>query len=74
MTIDPHGLQQEPLFPTSISERQQMQEEHLDLLLRIAGATLQMKEDAKRRAGEIAGMRKKATQLEELLRASRPRK
>jgi hypothetical protein len=64
---------QEPLFPTSPTERALMQEQHPDLLVEIAVATKQLKLDTEARRGHIAGLRKKAEKLEELLRASRPR-
>jgi hypothetical protein len=74
MTIDLHGHQQEPLFPTSITERQQMQEEHLDLLVEIAEKTVALSLDTKKRQGEISGLKKRAMELAAMLRASRPRK
>jgi len=65
---------QEPLFPTSNQERQQMQEELIDVL-----GALQQKRDEKKRVeaelrGQIAALEKKGAKLEELLRQSRPRK
>jgi hypothetical protein len=72
--IDPHGNQQEPLFPTSNAERAAMQEEFLDLLSQIEQASRAMQLETKKRRGEIAGLNKRAAKLEELLRQSRPRK
>ncbi len=74
MTITPQGHEQEPLFPTSITERQQMQEEFLDLLSQIEKASLELQLETKKRRGEIAGLNKRAQKLEDLLRQSRPRK
>jgi len=72
--IDLHGHEQEPLFPTSITERERMQEEHLDVLLEIAHRTKAVKDAMETHRKQLAGLKRKAAQLEELLRQSRPRK
>jgi hypothetical protein len=72
VTIDPHGHQQEPLFPTSNEERIQLQEALLDLLADLARAEEQMKVDTATARGKIAELKKRVMKLEELLRMSRP--
>lgn len=72
--IDTHGNQQDPLFPVSMQEREQMQEQHLDLLERIAKDTLTLKMDVKAQQAKIDSLKRQAGKIEELLRASRPRK
>jgi polyhydroxyalkanoate synthesis regulator phasin len=72
--IDTHGNQQDPLFPVSMKEREQMQEQHLDLLERIAKETLTLKTEVKAQQAKIDSLKKQAGKIEELLRASRPRK
>lgn len=74
MTIDSHGNQQEPLFPTSNEERLALQESLLDLLQREAELREKMKLDTLAARGEIAKLQKRIWKLEELLRQSRPRK
>lgn len=73
MTIDPHGSQQEPLFPTSNEERIQLQESLLDLLADIGREERTAKMAATVARGKIAELKKRAAKLEELLRQSRPR-
>ena len=65
---------QEPLFPTSNTERLDMQEEFLDLLAQIEKETRALQLETKARKGRIADLNKKAAKLEDLLRQSRPRK
>ncbi len=55
MTIDTHGNQQEPLFPTSHEERLQLQETLLDLLAEIEQRESQLKLDTSKQRGDIAG-------------------
>ncbi len=74
MTIDLHGNQQEPLFPTSNEERLQLQESLLDLLADLETAKEKLKVDTAAARGVVAAIQKRATKLEELLRQSRPRK
>jgi polyhydroxyalkanoate synthesis regulator phasin len=72
--IDTHGNQQDPLFPVSMQEREQMQEQHLDLLERIAKDTQTMKMEVKAQQAKIDSLKRQVGKIEELLRASRPRK
>jgi len=51
-----------------------MQEEHLDVLLEIAHRTKAVKDAMETHRKQLAGLKRKAAQLEELLRQSRPRK
>lgn len=74
MSIDPHGREQEPLFPTSNAERLVMQEEFLDLLSQLEREAEALSLETKKRRGVIAGLTKQARKLEDLLRQSRPRK
>ncbi|HLW84804.1 MAG TPA: hypothetical protein VKR60_06270 [Candidatus Sulfotelmatobacter sp.] len=74
MTIDPHGNQQEPLFPTSNEERVQLQESLLDLLAELQTAKEKLKVDTAAARGAVAAIQKRVTKLEELLRQSRPRR
>jgi hypothetical protein len=74
MTIDTHGNQQEPLFPTSNEERIALQEQLLDLLSSLAEAKEKLRVDTAAARGDIAKVQKRITKLEELLRQSRPRK
>ena len=65
---------QEPLFPSTPDERQQMQEHHLDLLIEIAQASKEAKDHAQRFRNNIQSLKLQAAKLEEFLRASRIRK
>jgi hypothetical protein len=63
--------EQEPLFPTSETERQAMQEELLDLLEQVSRKEQELKLASTTLRGEIAHARKRALAIEKLLRQSR---
>jgi len=67
------NTEQEPLFPTSNEERQQMQEHLLELLAAVRDQDAQLKLTVTKARGEIADTKKRAGKIEELLRQSRPR-
>jgi hypothetical protein len=74
--IDTKGNQvtQEPLFPTTPTERAELQEQHLELLIDIAEHVARLKVANEVELKKIAEMRKKAIAILALLHASRPKK
>lgn len=67
--IDPHGNQQEPLFPTSNEERIALQETLLDLLAGVQTAKEKLRAATAAARGEIAAIQKRAEKLEEFVAA-----
>ncbi len=59
------NTEQEPLFPTSNEERQQMQEHLLELLAAVRDQDAQLKLTVTKARGEIADTKKRAGKIEE---------
>jgi hypothetical protein len=68
------GADQEPLFPTSESERRELQDQLVEALECEAAAELAAKTAATEAKGKVAKCRKRVQGLMTVLRQSKPRK
>jgi septal ring factor EnvC (AmiA/AmiB activator) len=66
--------EQEPLFPTSQSEREDLMEKLVDILQEIHQARKDLKDTTTKMSGDVAKLEKQEREIQRLLVQSRPRK